>query len=244
MNQLIQYGFCTCNEEWRVQSECALFCRIYYICEGEAHFISDQEKIVLKSGILYLFPTLQTYSIYQNKENPLTVLWFHVKADIKMNVLQSYAINSNMPEFYIIHALKIAIFDENKDRIDAYFRNGLKLLLDRVNINNTYTEEMSKIVNYIDEHLSGIKVARIAKYMGMERSYFSRKFKLLFQVSPNYYIQNRRISEAVILLNLGLSVSLTADKMGYQDEKSFSRAFKNKMGISPSEYKKSHIQQP
>ena len=61
-------------------------------------------------------------------------------------------------------------------------------------------------------------------------------------VSPISHFNSLKISEAKKLLREDeLSVSQIADKLGYINIHSFSRAFKNQIGFSPSEYKKSLV---
>ena len=60
--------------------------------------------------------------------------------------------------------------------------------------------------------------------------------------SPISYFNSLKINEAKKLLRADeLSVSQIADKLGYVNIHSFSRAFKNQIGFSPSEYKKSLV---
>lgn len=57
--------------------------------------------------------------------------------------------------------------------------------------------------------------------------------------SPIDYFNALKIKESKKLLREEFSVNYIADKMGYLNIHSFSRAFKNQTGFSPTEYRKS-----
>ena len=57
-------------------------------------------------------------------------------------------------------------------------------------------------------------------------------------MSPQQYLISYRMEKACRLLDeTDLKISDVARSVGYEDEFMFTRMFKNKKGISPSEYK-------
>jgi signal transduction histidine kinase/ligand-binding sensor domain-containing protein/DNA-binding response OmpR family regulator len=100
---------------------------------------------------------------------------------------------------------------------------------------------------FIDEILDTIKnqyhnpefnVNNIIEDIGMSRSIFYKKFKALSDQSVNDLINNFRLKRAEELLLLGDEpVSDIAYKTGFSDPAYFSRVFKKKYDLSPSEFK-------
>ena len=81
------------------------------------------------------------------------------------------------------------------------------------------------------------RIDEIAEIYGISTSHFIRSFKSAYGMTPNDYRQNYRISKAMNLLNMtDLSVAEVAYQCGYNDPLYFSRIFKKRTGISPSEY--------
>ncbi|MEM7124711.1 MAG: AraC family transcriptional regulator [Chloroflexota bacterium] len=77
-------------------------------------------------------------------------------------------------------------------------------------------------------------VAELAKEVAMSRSAFSARFKELVEESPMQYVTRWRMNVALTLLREGdLSLWELAERLGYQSEAAFSRAFKRTIGISP-----------
>ena len=75
-------------------------------------------------------------------------------------------------------------------------------------------------------------------------STFKRDFQKHFKETPGRWLTKRRVHHAAHLIaNTNLAVSQIAFESGFEDLSHFSRAFKNLMGDSPTEYKRSLIQQ-
>lgn len=90
-----------------------------------------------------------------------------------------------------------------------------------------------------NEYHSGVTVEDIADRLHLNRSHFSTTFKKVTGRSPREYLISLRMKKAAEWLREGgLSVSVTAASVGYPDVFSFSRAFKNYYGVSPTEYTK------
>lgn len=87
------------------------------------------------------------------------------------------------------------------------------------------------------EYQTALTVDMIASRLHINRSYFSDIFKKVVGVSPKRYLDSFRMKKAAeLLVTKGTSVTVTAISVGYGDVFTFSRAFKNHFGVSPSEY--------
>lgn len=84
-------------------------------------------------------------------------------------------------------------------------------------------------------------VARLAEQVCMSRSAFASRFKQLVGDAPLQYLTRVRMRKAVSLLkNSQDNLSKIAQKVGYESEAAFSKAFKRCIGFSPGEYRRSH----
>jgi len=78
-------------------------------------------------------------------------------------------------------------------------------------------------------------VESLADIAGASRSVFSERFTNIMGVSPARYLARWRMHVASAWLrNARLTVAQTADRLGYESEASFSRAYKRLMGAPPS----------
>lgn len=91
---------------------------------------------------------------------------------------------------------------------------------------------------YIKNHISSnLKAKDVAATVNLSESYFTIYFKTKTGQNFRDYVLNARTDLAKkLLLEQRLNISEIAYATGYQDYRSFSRAFKNVTGISPSDY--------
>ena len=102
---------------------------------------------------------------------------------------------------------------------------------------------------YIDSALSFIEknyqadvsIEDIARYIGLNRSYFGKVFKEGMGVSPQQFLIGYRMEKACELLKLSsLSIGEVGRSVGYPNQLHFSRAFRNTYGTSPRTWRQQH----
>lgn len=98
------------------------------------------------------------------------------------------------------------------------------------------TKTMSTITEQLENN--SVNVDELASALAMSTSQFRRRLSALTGETPQSYITNIRMQKARHLLDthLELSVLEVALQCGYDDQSSFTRAFKRFFGITPSEY--------
>ncbi|AJY75889.1 response regulator [Paenibacillus beijingensis] len=97
------------------------------------------------------------------------------------------------------------------------------------------------IVDYVDKHyLEEISLDQLANRFFLSREYISRRFKLEKGMNLSSYIIQRRIEQAKRwLVETDEKMYSIAVKLGYRDEKYFSKLFKRTVGRTPLEYRMS-----
>lgn len=83
----------------------------------------------------------------------------------------------------------------------------------------------------------------LVDHIGVGRTTFYQKVKILTGMSVNEYINKQRINQALQLLeNSDATISEIADKVGFSYQCHFSTAFKQITGMTPTEYRQSKKQ--
>lgn len=83
-------------------------------------------------------------------------------------------------------------------------------------------------------------VASLADEVAMSRSAFAERFKALVGESPMQYIAHWRMNVALSTIKReNVAVGELAQRLGYQSEAAFSRAFKRYIGVSPGAARRS-----
>lgn len=112
--------------------------------------------------------------------------------------------------------------------------------LNRENDSRIYSQ-IGGIIEFINENFTNREMdnTMLAKQVNMSVSHFRSQFKKSYNTSPMCYVQNLRIEKAKsLLLYSCFSVGEIAEKCGFSNLYSFSRAFKTSTNFSPSEFAK------
>ena len=246
--EIIWNGYTVCPRKWGMENEIATFHRVYYVYGGEAYCRYKGETIQLQPGKLYLFPIMSPYTLWQNVEKPLDVLWFHVEMDVCLcQNLLTVEIEKNTVLSSLLEAMRMLTDDaEHYEELIKIFGVFIGFVAEKTSLEVVRNKQMETVIRYIDSHIDDaeLDVEKIANFVSMDRSSFSRKFKKYVNLAPKQYIYAKRMNKAAIELAQGASVYQAARMTGYLDEKSFSRAFKRYMEETPSDYRKKRIEMP
>ena len=111
---------------------------------------------------------------------------------------------------------------------------------EKSNTDNAYFEAA---VSYINANYhSKLTVESVAEYVGISRKYLFSIFKDNIGVSPKDYITDYRIRRAIELLEDNtLPICNVAYSVGYNDQMTFSKVFRQRTGMSPTEYRQTEI---
>lgn len=101
----------------------------------------------------------------------------------------------------------------------------------------------ANVIKYINEHYNcSLTREKIAAHFHMHSVYLGRLFKKATGKTLFEYITDIRMKHAIEFLESGFTSEEVCQKVGYEENRSFRRAFKRYFGCSVSEYKKSSSQ--
>lgn len=94
-------------------------------------------------------------------------------------------------------------------------------------------------IDYIADHLpERVRLEDLARYIGLSPAYLQRLFVAQVGESPARYARRLRLERAAWLLHRpGATVTEVALETGYEAPEAFTRAFRSRFGVSPSEYR-------
>ena len=99
-------------------------------------------------------------------------------------------------------------------------------------------EYMDYAVDFIRRNYAAISVTDIAAYLGISRSHLTRLFKSSMNCSPSEFLMHIRMERSAWLLaNTAMSVQEISNIIGYEDQLTFSKAFKKVFDVSPKYYR-------
>lgn len=102
------------------------------------------------------------------------------------------------------------------------------------------TIQLRQIARFVDKELEKrVRITGIADHLGVSESNLRKLFRERFGVSLGSYLQRSRLSRSLQLIGSPtLSVSEIAQQCGFESIFSFSQAFSNAIGMSPSAYRR------
>lgn len=127
-----------------------------------------------------------------------------------------------------ILAILLSRFIENADVIDD---------------KGAFKGDLNRVLIYIAKHLEKeISVATLAEYCKLSPDHFTKTFYSKFNVTPNKYIQLKRVERAqFLLLTSKDSLEQVAEKVGMKSLSYFSKKFKEIVGLSPAKFRKEQL---
>lgn len=103
--------------------------------------------------------------------------------------------------------------------------------------NYSSISKVDKVISYmVENHAKNLTLSNLSEYAGVSISYLGNIFRSVTGKSPIDYLIEIRIIMAKNLLRDGLSVTETSALVGFNDIYYFSRVFKKREGICPSEF--------
>jgi AraC-like DNA-binding protein len=100
------------------------------------------------------------------------------------------------------------------------------------------TKIFSRAVSYMSSNLQeDLSVDDIAAFCNVSSSTLKGIFASQIGIGVHKYLLTLRIKKAISLLCDGVSITETADRLGFCNQGYFSAAFKRETGFSPSEFK-------
>lgn len=102
--------------------------------------------------------------------------------------------------------------------------------------------EMAVVIDHIRQHFGRrIRVAELARLLGLSVSAFERRFRRSFHMSPLRFINRVRIHEACHLMNkTNLPLVAIAQDTGFCDQSHFTKEFIKVMKTTPRNYRRNH----
>lgn len=107
---------------------------------------------------------------------------------------------------------------------------------------HNYQVRMQRVLDHIDQHLDGdLDLDTLSRIAAFSKFHFHRQFTATFELSVHRYVQLARMKRASYQLASQDADSVTEIAMdaGYDAPDAFARAFRQRLGQSPSSFRKS-----
>lgn len=136
-------------------------------------------------------------------------------------------------------------FDQQGRRHDTFLvlEKMWGVIFDAIDEDRCYAvSDEQRVLNYVDRNVKeGIGLNEAAEYANMSSSYFSKFFKRITGVNFITYMMDGKINAAKdMLADTDMPVINIAYELSYSETNYFGKAFKKKVGLTPTEYREQH----
>ena len=200
------------------------------ICTGE----NEKIRRVIEQFYDY-FKSGKAYLPKEVKESYVRFLWSMINIAKEVDSLDYKQVDQKM-------LLNCVMSAKTEDEL----KNTCEELLSHMRISLKETERVSlairKTQSMIHEfYADGITLSEIAGRLNLTQEYLGTQFHKELGENFSTYIRNYRLIKAKeLLIGTQLKQYEIAEKVGYTDAKYFARVFKECVGMSPAEYRKSN----
>lgn len=234
---------------------------MHYIAKGKGFYkVNDITYDLSSRNIFTIFPG-DIVHYWTLSDDPWSFYWFAFNGISSIKLLNDAGITRSNPTIIIpekiniiepIEAMIKALNEKNQaylTEISGYLYLTLACLQQSYSNNLSNAKAKNNVLQYIKNaqefikhnYFQDISVTDLANFVNLERTYFSKIFALYTGTSPREYIIQYRINKVCSLLReTDLTISEICQCIGITEEYYFSRLFKKKLGITPSEYRKLH----
>lgn len=102
---------------------------------------------------------------------------------------------------------------------------------------DTY-ERVGRALNFMNRHYAeGIRVSTLTDITGLSASRLERRFRQMFQLTPQQVLVRLRVQMAMHALKGLDNIATISYKCGFSDQSALARHFKSIVGVTPREYR-------
>lgn len=200
---------------------------------GKDLTFTEAASCLYEDSLLYLGVTPGVLEINLNELNHYVKSRNLRLAEEKKHIRQQWILRISTVSFLAVLIIILIIWQKKRKRnkIEITLREPISDADD----NNFISNLTLTLQQFIED--SDVDMDRIASNLGMTRNVFYRRCREVMNSTPAALLQDMRIERACQLLDSGESrVKEVAWKSGFSDAKYFTKVFKSKKGITPTDY--------
>lgn len=228
---------------------------ISLVYEGVHHFSNEKESYSITPQVIQTVNPFEFHSTTNSSWSHLNIMpTVNLIEEIASSLLQKELSSKIYVDTYVKDETATSLFykmfssfeEENQNKL--FKENSVIEFLEYLLINHSSLKkqeikqqslnekELLLGLDYINENISNkhLNLDEISLNAGYSKYHFLREFKKSFGVTPNEYVQIKRVSKARELLKKDFSLSSIAYESGFSDQSYMIKVFKKYTGYTPS----------
>ena len=226
-----------------------------YVDQGSLHSVADGQELILNQGEMTIYAPDQWHMQYADMDvAPRYVTISFDVAGCDMTPLFNRKFQPHQEAITLLQQML-----REQERMDKYATDMIITLLTQLLLNimrnidaptdkpkasnnlHSDNEIIRRAQQYISEHIrEKLSVPILARKVDVSPSYLTSLFHKYLQISPGEYIRRIKLQESKQMIRENsMNFTQIAEALQYSTVHHFSRQFKDKFGITPSEYARS-----
>lgn len=258
---LYQFGWEQCDPSHSFGPAARNHFLFHYVISGTGLLIAmnssgESVQYSIKSGQGFMLFPQQICTYIADSQIPWEYAWLEFDGLRVKQTLEMAGLNINNPVYKarykdIAQAMKeeMLYIINHKDASPFHLIGHLYLFIDallrssnstQITKGNTLRDfYIKEAISFIEQNFQNeVTIEDIAKFCGLDRSYFGKIFHENIGKTPQEFLISYRMTKAAELLKLtDLPVSDIGNAVGYPNQMHFSRAFKNVYGKPPRQWR-------
>ena len=215
------------------------YCYGLSLCiSGQITYTHNNKEFISDPHHAVILPKGQNYTIHGDKDGIFPVINFECAAPICDTIVTIPIdnVDSYIKEYEQIKSL--ILFNRSRAKTISIFYNILHKLASETTPSSNM---LAPAIKYLEKNFfdSDITNTHLAKLCDISEVYFRKQFFEIYKTTPHQFVIDMRISKAKQLLTDGiLKINAISEKCGFSNPYHFCRIFKQKTGLTPTEYVK------
>ncbi len=220
-----------------------------YVVSGKGYVEIDGKKNTVDAGDVYLLKPGENCEYYADKKDPYQKMWVNFGGEFASRTVALYQLKNNIFKGVSLEKLFEKLFELDKISTDfAVIRFEATSIITEMLMTLAKSVEkeeyLPEVVVSIKNELSAFinKPYRLDELSGkffLSKSQIIRDFKKAYGTTPYKFLLDLKINYAKTMLeNSNASVKEISEHLGFSSPYHFSETFKNRVGVSPSAYRK------
>ena len=226
-----------------------------YVDQGSLHSVAGGQELILNQGEMTIYGPDQWHMQYADMD--VAPRYVTISFDVEGCDITPLLNRKFQPQQEVITLLQQML--RERERMDKYTTDMIITLLTQLLLNimrnidapsekpkasnslHSDNEIIRRAQQYISEHIrEKLSVPILARKVDVSPSYLTSLFHKYLQISPGEYIRRIKLQESKQMIRENsMNFTQIAEVLQYSTVHHFSRQFKDKFGITPTEYARS-----
>lgn len=246
------------NESFQYEGEAHDFWEIVYVMSGAVDVTEDARIYQLTEGMMVLHAPMEFHSIRsaENTSPHVLITTFSTQGELPACLMDgTFTLSYEMRQTFEKIFYQILQFvqeqpgseplgQESADRLSAFLlRLSRRYQAENPLLLSRSAKEYHNLVQAMTKRVwDNCTLEELARQCRISASYMKVLFRRYAGISPKMYYARLRCSEAIRLLQEGMTAVEVADRLGFSSPNYFSVFFKKMTGLPPAKYIRSRTE--